>query len=249
MVDLKVGGNSTSQENDINCWQRPEEMNYPRPVSICDDTSADLAGEIVAALSATSLVFSEDKQYSKKLIKSAEELFNLATRPDPSHKLGKYSVDACGNGATQFYDSSSYIDELIWGGTWLFFATGNTTYLRYAADNFVAAEEEESPSDKGIFYWNNKLAANAVFFLPFEVYVRCTRGDYGSVQLGLFTKIELLQVLMTRIRYFIDLGYPYENALSTNRTDLLMCFYLSSDHKMSVTTGKIEIFFFSHSLC
>ncbi|KAL0438201.1 UNVERIFIED_CONTAM: Endoglucanase 9 [Sesamum latifolium] len=184
-------------------------MSYPRPVSVCDDTAADLVGEIVAGMSAASLVFSGNKEYSRKLVRTAEELFNLATRPDPSHVPGIYTENnACGGQARDFYKSSSHIDELVWGGTWLFFATGNSTYLKYATDNFAAAEEEELLSDKGIFYGNNKLTANAI--------------------------------LLTRIRYFIDLGYPYEDTLSTNRTDLLMCSYVSK-HKMSVTSGGLVL--------
>ncbi|KAL2232276.1 UNVERIFIED_CONTAM: Endoglucanase 10 [Sesamum indicum] len=202
-------GNGTNQENDLSCWQRPEDMSYPRPVSVCDDTAADLAGEIVAGMSAASIVFSGNKEYSRKLVQTAEELFNLATRQDPYHVPGIYTEnDACGGQARDFYKSSSYIDELVWGGTWLFFATGNSTYLKYATDNFAAAEEEELQSEKWIFYWNNKLTANAI--------------------------------LLTRIRYFSDLGYPYEDALSTNRTDLLMCSYVSK-HKLTVTNGGLVL--------
>lgn len=51
---------------------------------------------------------------------------------------------------------------MVWGATWLFFATGNSSYLDYANDNFATAEEEELLSDKEVFSWNNKLAANAV---------------------------------------------------------------------------------------
>ncbi|GFP97821.1 endoglucanase 7 [Phtheirospermum japonicum] len=206
----QVGGNNTNQENDINCWQRPEDMKYPRPVSICDDSAADLAGEIVAGMSAASLVFADNKIYSGILIRAAENLFALVTRQDPSYKPGMYTEnDACGGQARKFYNSSGYVDELVWAGTWLFFATGNTNYLKYATDNFVAAEEKEMLSEKWIFDWNNKLTANAI--------------------------------LMTRIRYFIDLGYPYEDALSTNKTDLLMCTFLSSNHKLDVTNGGLAL--------
>ncbi|KAL7155726.1 hypothetical protein ABFS83_03G095900 [Erythranthe nasuta] len=208
----QVGGSGESQENDVSCWQKPEDMNYPRPVSVCDDTAADLAGEIVAGLSAASLVFSDEKDYCNKLVESGEKLFDLATRRDPSRKLRTYTEkdDDCGNRAREFYNSSSYMDELVWGATWLFFATGEVNYLKFATDNFDAAEEEELSSEKGVFYWNNKLTANAV--------------------------------LLTRIRYFMDLGYPYEDALSTNRTDLLMCSYLSFyDHKLSVTNGGLVL--------
>ncbi|XP_073134712.1 endoglucanase 25-like [Henckelia pumila] len=207
----QVGGNdgSSGQENDISCWQKPEDMKYTRHVSVCDDTAADLAGEIVSALSAASLVLVGEKEYSAKLVEAAEKLFNLATRQDQSHKPGKYTQDgACGGLARDFYNSTTYVDELVWGGTWLFFATGNSSYLKYSTDKFDAAEMEEMASEKAVFYWNNKFTANAV--------------------------------LMTRIRYFIDLGYPYEDALATNRTDLLMCSYLSNQN-LSATNGGLVL--------
>lgn len=139
-------------------------MKYPRVVSICNDTAADLAGEVIAGLSAASLVFAENVDYSKRLIEAGETLFNFVTRKeDPSRQNVMYTEnDACGGQARSFYKSSGYMDELVWAGTWLFFGTGNTSYLKYATDNFVVAEEEELNSERGIFYWNNKLTANAV---------------------------------------------------------------------------------------
>ena len=51
------------------------------------------------------------------------------------------------------------------------------------------------------------------------------------------------QVLLTRLRFFRDLGYPYEAALgsSSNRTDLLMCSYVSGPG-FNKTDGKIISF-------
>lgn len=74
------------------------------------------------------------------------------------------SVDSCGGEARKFYNSSSYTDELIWAGTWLFFATGNTSYLAYATDavRLQLAQSEEASIDGGIFNWNNKFSATAV---------------------------------------------------------------------------------------
>ncbi|KAF9682721.1 hypothetical protein SADUNF_Sadunf05G0138100 [Salix dunnii] len=163
--------------------------------------ATDLAGEIVAALSAASIVFKEDTGYSIKLIQSAEKLFEVATKNNTGHHHGTYTeVEDCGGEARMYYNSSGYQDELIWGGTWLFFATGNTSYLGYATGNFNAAEGEETASEQGVFYWNNKLTANAV--------------------------------LLTKLRYFHDLGYPYEVGLgsSSKKIDLLICSYLS--HKI-----------------
>nr|QCQ73724.1 endo-(1,4)-beta-D-glucanase [Litchi chinensis] len=165
-----------------------------------NSTTADMAGEIMAALSAASIVFKEENAYSGELIKAAEKLYDFATKNDTSHEQGTYSeLTSCGGDARRFYNSTGYIDELVWGGIWLSFATGNNSYLEYATDKFKAAEDEEAISDRGIFYWNNKLTATAV--------------------------------LLTRLMFFRDLGYPYESALgsSSSRTDQLMCSYLSDE--------------------
>ncbi|CAN6584887.1 unnamed protein product [Malus baccata var. baccata] len=191
-IDAKV-------PNDINCWQRPEDMHYDRPVSICDSTASDLAGEIIAALSAASLVFKEDNAYSGELVTAAEKLYESAvTKLDPARQGAYTKVDACGGESRNFYNSSGFQDELVWGGTWLFFATGDNSYLDYATKEFKYAVANETSADKGIFFWNNKLTANAV--------------------------------LLTRLRYFRDLGFPYEASLdaSSDITDTLMCSYISS---------------------
>ncbi|KAM1938262.1 hypothetical protein FF1_015883 [Malus domestica] len=191
-IDAKV-------PNDINCWQRSEDMHYDRPVSICDSTASDLAGEIIAALSAASLVFKEDNAYSGELVTAAEKLYESAvTKLDPARQGVYTKVDACGGESRNFYNSSGFQDELVWGGTWLFFATGDNSYLDYATKEFKYAVANETSADKGIFFWNNKLTANAV--------------------------------LLTRLRYFRDLGFPYESSLDAGSdiTDTLMCSYISS---------------------
>lgn len=153
-------------------------MSYPRPVSVCDSTASDLAGEIIAALSAASIVFKDETVYSGELTKAAGKLYEVASKEDHGHKQGTYTkVDACGGEARNYYNSTSFTDELVWGGTWLFFATGNNSYLAYAAEKFKAAEDEETESEKGIFYWNNKLTATAVIF------VKDFRGVYEELKL------------------------------------------------------------------
>lgn len=137
-------------------------MSYLRPVSSCDTVASDLAGEVVAGLSAASLVFKDDKDYAIQLTAAAETLFELAIKEDPT-KQGTYTaVDECGGNARAFYNSTSFKDDLVWGGTWLFFATGNASYLEYTTHNFSSALQEESTSEKGVFYWNNKLLGSAV---------------------------------------------------------------------------------------
>ena len=55
-------------------------MSYKRSVSVCDETASDLAGEIVAALSAASIVFKEENEYSLGLIKQQRSYMRLQKR-------------------------------------------------------------------------------------------------------------------------------------------------------------------------
>nr|XP_023895265.1 endoglucanase 25-like [Quercus suber] len=200
--------NDSMNPNGINCWERPKDMTYQRPASTCDITASDLVGEIVAALSVASLVLKDDKAYSKDLVDVAEKLFELATNIN-STKQGTYTtVDAYGGEARNFYNSSGYLDELICGGTWLFFATGNTSNLEDATRKYDDAKKDKIPFDEGIFYWNNKFTANSI--------------------------------ILTRLRFFHDVGYPYEDALlsSSNLTNSVMCSYLF-DQNFDKTQGGL----------
>ncbi|KAG6531242.1 endoglucanase 25-like [Zingiber officinale] len=205
-------GNLDAQfDNDATCWQRPEDMSYRRPVFKCSMSASDLAGEMIAAMAAASIVFDQDDaSYSATLVHTSEMVYDLATK-NLIH--GSYARDKdCGFEAAMLYNSTSYKDELVWGATWLFFATGNSSYLDYATGNFEAAVEEVVPSDEGVFYWNNKVAANAV--------------------------------LLTRLRYLHDPGYPYQPTLknSSDMANLMMCFYLSMPKKFSVTANGLIFF-------
>lgn len=137
-------------------------MNYTRPVSVCDGSASDLAGEIIAALSAASLVFQEDNKYSGQLLKAAQSLYDVVTSKNSSKQGTFTAVDACGKEARRFYNSSGYEDELAWGGTWLYLASENKSYLKYATDTFKTAKSNETDSDRGVFYWNNKLSGVGV---------------------------------------------------------------------------------------
>ncbi|THU51339.1 hypothetical protein C4D60_Mb06t29970 [Musa balbisiana] len=205
-----VGGanDDAKVDNDIACWQRPEDMTYPRPVFKCKSSTSDLAGEIIAALAAASLVFDqEDANYSTRLAQTSQTLYELATK---NHIKGTYSEDKdCGVQAANLYNSSSYKDELVWGATWLFLATGNFTYLSYATENFEAAVEEALPSDTGVFYWNNKVAANAVLLTRLR-YLRDPGNPYEST-------------LKT----------------CSDMANMIICSYLSTPNKFSMTPGGL----------
>jgi len=40
-------------------------------------------------------------------------------------------------GVQPFYNSTSFLDDLAWGGAWLYEATGNETYLQQAVAYYV----------------------------------------------------------------------------------------------------------------
>ncbi|CAN1759431.1 Endoglucanase 9, partial [Linum perenne] len=68
----QVGGDKDDQ-----CWIRPEEIDYDRPVTKCYTCPA-----LAAALAAASIVFKDDGgqgKYSKTLVHGAETLFRFAT--------------------------------------------------------------------------------------------------------------------------------------------------------------------------
>lgn len=181
-------------------------MNYPRPVLI--STSApDLGSEVAAALAAASLVFTEeDTAYSTKLVKAAKTAYRFAT------ESGQQAPYSSGNQQIErFYNSTGYWDEFIWASAWLFYATGNYTYLSRATDPRVYHNANASflkRPDSRVFSWDNKLPA--------------------------------AQLLLSRIRVFLNPGYPYEDMLSEfhANTDINMCSYLRQFNVFNWTKGN-----------
>ncbi|XP_058772370.1 endoglucanase 7-like [Vicia villosa] len=86
----------------------------------------------------------------------------------------------------------------MWGGAWLFYATGNTSYISLATnpDLPMNANPFHMKPDLSVLSWDNKLPA--------------------------------AMLLLTRFRMFLNPGYPYEDMLSMyhNITSLTMCSYL-----------------------
>ena len=80
-----VGLNGSTTLDDHYCWMRPEDMDYPRPMTQCS-VGSELAREMAAALAAASIVFKDDTAYSKKLVKGAITLFKFS-----KNKRGRYS--------------------------------------------------------------------------------------------------------------------------------------------------------------
>lgn len=149
-----TGGSSSP--NDHYCWMRPEDIDYPRPVTECHACS-DLAAEMASALAAASIVFKDNKKYSQKLVHGATTLFKFSRE-----QRGRYS--AGGSDASSFYNSTSYWDEFVWGGAWMYLATGNSSYLQLATNPTMAKHAGAfwGGPDYGVFSWDNKLTGAQV---------------------------------------------------------------------------------------
>ncbi|KAG9130277.1 hypothetical protein Leryth_004268 [Lithospermum erythrorhizon] len=205
-VVMQVGKGDTSggstEENDHYCWVRPEDIEYDRPVTPCSSCS-DLAAEMAAALASASIVFKDNKAYSEKLVHGARTLFKFSR-----DQRGRYSA---GNEASIFYNSTSYWDEFIWGASWLYYATGNNTYLQLATTPGLAKHAGAfwGGPDYGVLSWDNKLTG--------------------------------AQVLLSRMRLFLSPGYPYEEILRTfhNQTEIIMCSYLPFFTSFNRTKGGL----------
>ncbi|KAH9332013.1 hypothetical protein KI387_004121 [Taxus chinensis] len=199
------GLNGSRTPDDHFCWMRPEDMDYPRPV-VATTSGPDLAAEMAAALAAASIVFNDDRTYSKKLVNGAALLFKFA------RDSGKRSRYSSGNpSAAQFYNSSGYYDEYVWGGAWMYFATGNRSYLQLVTLPAMAKNAGAFSAGPyyGVFSWDNKLPG--------------------------------AQVLLTRLRIFLSPGYPYEDMLASyhNQTNIVMCSYLPMFKVFNRTRGGL----------
>ncbi|VAI02218.1 unnamed protein product [Triticum turgidum subsp. durum] len=176
-IVAQVGVGDTSKgpmPNDHYCWMRPEDIDYKRPVIECHSCS-DLAAEMAAALAAASIVFKDSKAYSDKLVHGAKALYKFGRL-----QRGRYSPN--GSDQSLFYNSTSYWDEFVWGGAWMYFATGNTSYLTIATAPGMAKHAGAfwigSPN-YGVFTWDDNVMCS---YLPVFNSFNFTKG--GLIQLN-----------------------------------------------------------------
>ncbi|RAL39368.1 hypothetical protein DM860_002901 [Cuscuta australis] len=121
-------------DSDHYCWQRAEDMTTPRRAFKIDENNpgSDLAGETAAAMAAASIVFRKSNpHYSHLLLHHAQQLFEFGEK----HR-GTYD-DSIGVAKSYYASVSGYKDELLWAAFWLYRATEDEEYLRYAVDNAV----------------------------------------------------------------------------------------------------------------
>ncbi|BBM99915.1 endoglucanase [Marchantia polymorpha subsp. ruderalis] len=203
------GSNGTAQQpNDHYCWERPETMDYPRP-AYAVDRGSDLGAEMAAAMAAASIVFRDDQAYSEKLVAASRNLLKFA---EDNGKRGRYVKSLPDQAA--LYNTSAYYDDFLWAGSWVYFATGNWTYLTRVTNAELArnAGADGGGPFYGVFSWDSKL-------------------------LG-------AQLLMTRLRLMHTPPYPYEDLLKqyNNQTNYVMCSYLPMYKKFKRTPGGLTLF-------
>lgn len=141
---------------DHKCWDRPEEMTEKRPVTKINKKTpgTEVAAETAAAMAAASMVFKTiNRTYSDLLLQHAQKLFTFADA-----YRGSYSVSI--PQVQKFYNSTGYVDELLWAASWLYHATGDQTYLSY-----VTVQNGNAFADWGRptwFSWDDKRAGTQV---------------------------------------------------------------------------------------
>ncbi|XP_077288531.1 endoglucanase E-4-like isoform X2 [Arctopsyche grandis] len=142
-------------------WGRPEDMNMTRPAYKIDaeKPGSDLAGEVAAALAATSLVFREhgDVEYADLCLLHAKELYQFAR----NHR-GLYHLSM--KAAAQYYESTDYGDELAWAAAWLYKATNISYYLDEADHFYNTFRLKERPNE---FSLGRRVAGVQVLMMEF----------------------------------------------------------------------------------
>ncbi|MGD1897346.1 MAG: glycoside hydrolase family 9 protein [Phormidesmis sp.] len=130
---------------DHSYFGRVEDMDVERPAFKIDaqNPGTDLAAEAAASLAAAAMLFQESRPgYSNKLLKNAKQLYRFA-----DEYRGRYSDSI--QDADKFYKSwDGYEDELAWGATWLYKATGDQQYLDEAESNYDGVGWTQSWGDK-----------------------------------------------------------------------------------------------------
>nr|GEU90638.1 endoglucanase 12-like [Tanacetum cinerariifolium] len=163
---------------------------------------------MTAALAAASIVFKDDTSYSKKLLQGAGTVWTFARDPGKRSRYSRNNLFMA-----PYYNSTGYYDEYLWGGAWMCYATGNSSYLwllRLVTPVGLPRPKvfTDDPS-KQVLSWDNKLPA--------------------------------VMLLLTRLRVFRNPGYPYEEMLMKyhNATMVTMCSYLHQYQIYNWTPGGL----------
>nr|GFC77379.1 endoglucanase 24-like [Tanacetum cinerariifolium] len=141
---------------DHKCWERPETTAEKRPTIQINTThpGSDVAAETAAAMAAASLVFkNQDPHYSKLLLDHAQKLFNFANSYPGVYTKSIPSIK-------DYYNSSGFVDELLWAAAWLYHATQDRYYISYVT--VLHGKMFANWDNPTWFSWDNKLAGTQV---------------------------------------------------------------------------------------
>ncbi|CAN6803947.1 unnamed protein product, partial [Brassica oleracea] len=188
-------------DTDRYCWQRPEDMTTSRRAFKIDENNpgSDLARETAAAMAAASIVFrTTNPHYSHLLLHHAQQLFEFGDK-----YRGKY--DESLRVVKSYYASvSGYMDELLWGATWLSRATDNDHYISYVVD--MAHQLGGLSWAMSEFSWDVKFAGVQLLASM------CHEGTVTPDEMIVFAKSQIDYILGTnpmKTSYLVGYGPKY----------------------------------------
>lgn len=207
MIASQVGGGDPSSKDtdphDLNCWMRPEDIDYndPRPVYKCYNCPA-LAAEMAAALAAASIVFKDNQDYSIKLVHGAKILFQFATKRQGGDYAGKPDAPSV------YYNSTGFWDEFVWAGAWLYCATGDSSYLQLVTTPALAKHADAfwGGPHHSVLSWNSKYVGAQLLLTRMRLFLR-----YG------YPYEEMLRTFQNQVEETVCSYLP--NFLSFKRTN------------------------------
>ncbi len=137
------------------------------------DQASDLLGQNAAALAATAVVFkTSDKGYSQQCINHAKRLYSMGKANE-----GLYISSV--PDAANFYKTAHWMDHMAYAAAWLFYATGDQTYLNEAQTFYSRHFQEENGAKDLKFSWFNAWPGAAVLLASLtqqDNYVRDAEG-------------------------------------------------------------------------
>ena len=136
---------------DHSWWGAAEAMTMSRPsfkVTL-DSPGSTVTAEAAASLAACAVVFKDiDKAYSEECLNHAKQLYSFAE---------KANSDSGYTAANGFYTShSGWYDELAWAASWLYTATGDSSWLDKAK---VAFNKSDSDTQWAMCWDNVSMGA------------------------------------------------------------------------------------------
>ncbi|XP_020571498.1 endoglucanase 12-like [Phalaenopsis equestris] len=196
-AQVGVAKTNSTTADDHYCWQRPEDMSYPRPV-ISVTSAPDLAAEISSALASASIVFRDNPSYSSRLLRAASTAFKFARSASRRSPYSRNNPDI-----SSFYNSSGYWDEYMWSAAWMYYATGNSSFATFATDPRLPknAKAFGSLPDLGVLSWDNKLPAAMLIWTRFRIflnpgypYEESLRGYFNATGLNMCANLRRFNV-------------------------------------------------------